>query len=45
LRAGESQSASATRSAPTCVGTYTITGTVLVGGVVVTTATTSFNVQ
>ena len=45
LRAGETQTASATQSAPTCAGTYTITGTVLAGSTVVTSASTSFLVQ
>jgi hypothetical protein len=45
LRPGETQSANVSRTAPSCVGTYTITGAVQAGGTVLTSASTSFTVE
>ena len=45
LKAGETQKASVTRAAPTCPGTYTVTGKVTSGTTFVTSASTSFTVQ
>jgi len=45
LRPGETQVASISRTAPSCLGTYTITGTVTANGVYVTSTSTSFTVQ
>jgi hypothetical protein len=45
LHPGEAQSASVSRTVPSCPGTYTITGTVQAGGTVLATASTTFTVQ
>ena len=45
LKPGETQVASVSRTAPLCPGTYTITGTVTVGGTYVTSTFTSYTVQ
>jgi hypothetical protein len=45
LQPGATQSASVSRTAPSCLGTYTITGSVVSGGTTLTTASTSVTVQ